>query len=221
MRLPDRVFATLRQVAAKYPGPASDETLAKVLNEVAWTHRAEPLRNADGEVIGVLKFGLSEKTGGRHIVHPQLGRIAEDILQLPDGTHWDVFTSAGHGNPLRPNQGESIVPNTPRRWVEPVKPEGEILIPGEGEDPPEEPVEPPKGGECQCKCGAVLEVVSRIATRGESDAAKETLYQLIAKVLIGEHIASLYQRLDRIEQALRDMPKEGCKVDKIKIGDLF
>jgi hypothetical protein len=206
MRLPDHVFATLRKVAAKYPGPASDETLAKVLNEVAWIHRLEG-------------FGLSEKTGGRHIVHPQLGRIAEDILQLPDGTHWDVFTSAGHGNPLRPNQGESIVPNTPRRWVEPVKPEGEVIIPGEGEDPPEEPVEPEAPTEC--KCGAVLEVVSRIATRGESDAAKETLYRLIANTLIGEHVASLYQRLDRIEKALNDMPKEGCKVDKIKIGDLF
>jgi hypothetical protein len=125
MRLPDHVFATLQRVAAKYPGPRPHDDYALVLNEVAWVHRAEG-------------FGLSEKTGGTRVHHPILGDMAEDILQLPDGTHWDVFASAGDGRPLQPTQGPAIVPNTPRRWLAPVKP-GEVIIPGPSVPPPVPP----------------------------------------------------------------------------------
>lgn len=194
MRLPDHVFATVQRVAAKYPGSASDETLAKALNEIAWAHREEG-------------FGLSRKEGGRRVKHPILGEIAEDILQLPDGTHWDVFESAGHGNPLKPHQGESIVPNTPRKWVAPVDPGGEVLIPA-----PNPPVTVPPGYSCQAPD------ISGLATDAALQGASETLYRLIADILIAEHVGDLQRRLAAIELALVET---NGQLEKITSSRLF
>jgi len=195
--LPDHVFATLEAVCAKYPGPASDETLGKVLNETAWIHRLE-------------NYGLSEKTGGRHIEHPELGPIAEDILQLPDGTHWDVLSAAGAGNPLRPNQGPSIVPNTPRRWLAPVNP-GEVIIPPKPPivDPPivDPPVTPPPA---TCKftgCQASNEVI--LARIGQLEAM---LDNLISAVLIDVHVAEIYKKLGALQESVDKLPKQGCRL---------
>lgn len=193
MRLPDNVFATVQRVAAKYPGAASDETLAKALNEIAWAHREE-------------WFGLSRKMGGRFITHPTLGPIAEDILQLPDGTHWDVFLSAGHGNPLKPNQGESIVPNTTREWLAPVSPEGEVIIPA----PTPTPVPPPAGVICQA-------ATSGLATEAQVKGSSEALYGLISEILIGEHVGGIVKRLEKLETSLAEVQALVEKISKARI----
>lgn len=199
MRLPDHVFATVQRVAAKYPGRVSDETLAKALNEIAWTHREEG-------------YGLSRKEGGRHIVHPTLGAIAEDILQLPDGTHWDIFLSAGHGNPLDPHQGESIVPNTPRPWVAPVAPTGEVIIP----PPPVPP--PPSYVGCQCK---VEEAIKGLATSREVEGASTALYELIANILIAEHVEDVKSKLGKIEAQVAAISEQVEKMAKSRLFRYF
>jgi hypothetical protein len=177
MKLPNHVFKTLQQVAGRYPGAASDAILGKVLNEVAWVHRKEG-------------FGLSRKDGGRYIVHPVLGPIAEDILQLSDGTHWDVLEGAGHGNPLKPHQGESIVPNTPRAWVAPIEPSPEVIIPPPPDKP--EPIPPPV---------VVVPEPPMVPTLTKEDLKAElgVIYRLIAEVVVAEHIGNLYQRLEALQ----------------------
>jgi hypothetical protein len=180
MRLPDAVYETVKRVAARYPGKRPHTDFALILNEVAWTHRLEG-------------FGLSEKLEGINVEHPQLGWIAEDILQLPDGTHWDVFLSAGDNRPVIPNQGESIVPNTSRRWVKPVAPGGEIIIPPKPPSPPPVVVPPPPPT-CTVVCQA-------------EKADFQAIYDLIAKVVIDEHIGAIYQRLERIEQLILNLPR--------------
>jgi hypothetical protein len=110
-RLPDHVYQTLKDICAAYPWSVvqSDEHLGELLNAVAWRHRAEG-------------WGLSRKTGGRHVDSPA-GPIAEDILQTQDGHHYDVLGSAARGNPLRPWQAESIgiIDLRARPWVAPVE----------------------------------------------------------------------------------------------------
>ncbi|WP_291982018.1 hypothetical protein [Luteitalea sp.] len=108
--LPDHVYRTLVEVCAEYPYPVvqSDEHLGEILNEVAYRHRDEG-------------WGLSRKTGGQRVGSP-VGEIAEDILQLPSGFHYDVLTAAKVGNPLLPNQGSNIgvIDLRNRPWVAPV-----------------------------------------------------------------------------------------------------
>jgi hypothetical protein len=109
MLLPEHVYNTLVSVCDTYPWPVveDDYHLGEILNEVAWTHRSEG-------------WGLSRKTGGRHVKSP-VGLIAEDILQLRDGNHFDVLQAASKGNPLKPVRVSSIGIIAPDRpWVAPV-----------------------------------------------------------------------------------------------------
>lgn len=128
--LPDHVYRTLVEVCAEYPWPVvqSDEHLGEILNEVAYRHRDEG-------------WGLSRKTGGQRVGSP-VGEIAEDILQLPSGFHYDVLTAAKVGNPLQPNQGSNIgvIDLRNRPWVPPV---AHRLSWKTGVTPGPDPVKPP------------------------------------------------------------------------------
>jgi hypothetical protein len=136
MKLPEHVYQTLVAVCNGYPWPTvqKDEHLGEILNAVAWVHRDEG-------------WGLSRKTGGRHVDSP-VGPIAEDILQLPDGNHFDVLGGAAVGNPLRPNQGESIgiINLRDRPWVAPVAHTVSWRQLDEPDDPPPPPDPPPTNG---------------------------------------------------------------------------
>lgn len=109
-QLPEHVYQTLVEVCEAYPYPVvqSDEHLGEILNEVAYRHRAEG-------------WGLSRKTGGRRVDSP-VGEIAEDILQLPNGNHYDVLGAAAQGNPLLPGRASNIgtIDLNARPWVAPV-----------------------------------------------------------------------------------------------------
>lgn len=128
--LPDHVYRTLVEVCAEYPYQVvqSDEHLGEILNEVAYRHRDEG-------------WGLSRKTGGQRVGSP-VGEIAEDILQLPSGFHYDVLTAAKVGNPLLPNQGSNIgvIDLRNRPWVAPV---AHRLSWKTGVTPGPDPVKPP------------------------------------------------------------------------------
>ena len=123
MRLPDDVFATLKAERARFGAVPTDEELGILLNRVAWAHRSAG-------------FGLSRKVGGTVVPFPGGGTICHDVLQLEDGTAWDVLTAAGAES--TPHQGESFIITDPRRpWVAPVDP-GPVEEPTE----PTEPTEP-------------------------------------------------------------------------------
>lgn len=129
--LPDDVYETLVEVCNRHPGPVQDDRLfGEILNEVAWRHR-------------FAGFGLSRKTGGRHVPSP-VGDIAEDVLQRrSDGHHWDVLGGAAVSQPLRPTRGQSIgVMRDPNRpWVAPVEPAGSSVP--DTPVPPVKPTAPP------------------------------------------------------------------------------
>jgi hypothetical protein len=110
--LPADVCATLHAVRG---GGAitSNAQLGEMLNRIAWTHRAQG-------------FGVNRKSGGNNCPSPA-GLIACDILQRQsDGAAWDVFGSAGPGEPTTPSCGGAIAPITDpaRPWVAPVEPNG-------------------------------------------------------------------------------------------------
>lgn len=134
MKLPEKVYDTLVWICLEYPWDTvqDDFHLGEILNFVAYQHRA------DG-------WGLSRKTGGQLVDSP-VGSIAEDILQLPDGNHFDVLIGARHGNPLDPSQATSIgiINLRDRPWVEPVDHTPRWLNPGEVIKPqdPVKPVDP-------------------------------------------------------------------------------
>ena len=108
MRLPDDVFATLKDERAKFGPSPDDHQLGTILNNTAWHHHQQ--------AIG--RFGLSHKVGGAVAHLPNGDTIAQDILMLPDGTAWDCLVAAGSGGPARPTQGESFVITDPARgWV--------------------------------------------------------------------------------------------------------
>ena len=108
MRLPDAVFATLRAERARFGVIPTDVKLGVLLNRVAWAHRDAG-------------FGLSRKVGGTTVLFPGGGTICHDVLQLLDGTAWDVLLAAGEG--ATPVQGDSFLITDPARpWVAPVDP---------------------------------------------------------------------------------------------------
>jgi hypothetical protein len=117
--LPADVCTTLRQVRGSAPITSNAE-IGAMLNRVAWTHRAQGL-------------GLSRKAGGNHCESPA-GPIACDILQLRDGTAWDVLSSAGPGEPTSPNCGGSI-----GRLTDPARPFVAAVDPGDTPDTPDTP----------------------------------------------------------------------------------
>lgn len=122
MRLPDDVFATLKAERARFGAVPTDTELGILLNRVAWAHR-------------LAGFGLSRKFGGVTVPFPGGGTICHDVLQLEDGTAWDVLLAAGAAS--TPVQGDSFLITDPARpWEAPVNPGG-----GEG-PPPEPPGEP-------------------------------------------------------------------------------
>jgi hypothetical protein len=115
--LPADVCTTLRQVRGSAPITSNAE-IGAILNRVAWTHRADGI-------------GLSRKTGGNHCESPA-GPIACDILQLRDGTAWDVLSAAGPGEPTSPTCGGSI-----GTLIDPARPFVAAVDPGDTPDTPD------------------------------------------------------------------------------------
>jgi len=108
MFLPDSVFDTLQRERNLLGSRPNAYALGVLLNAVAWEHRAEG-------------FGLSRKVGGITVPFPGGGTICHDVLQLPDGTAWDVLLAAGEQ--ATPIQGDSFTITDPARpWVAPVDP---------------------------------------------------------------------------------------------------
>jgi hypothetical protein len=115
--LPADVCSTLRAVRGS-EAITSNAQLGAMLNQVAWTHRASGI-------------GLNRKNGGNNCESPA-GKVACDILQRQsDGVAWDVFGSAGPGEPTTVNCGGAIDPITDpsRPWVAPVDPGGTVTPP--------------------------------------------------------------------------------------------
>lgn len=198
--LPSEVVQALNEECSKYRGPVNDDAVfGDVLNAVAWRTRH-------------LGIGLSRKTGGRHIDSP-VGPVAEDILQdCNTGHHWDVFAAAAVGNPLVCGAGPSIGimrdPNRP--CVPPVEPRYSgtpTPLPIPRPIPPPVYVPPPAPVldtfQVELLAAQVLALRSELeAHRLEARDGKDSLYQLIAEVLIAEHVGSLYERLAALQQAV-------------------
>jgi hypothetical protein len=174
-----------------------DEHLGEILNVVAYRHRAEG-------------WGLSRKTGGRHVDSP-VGPIAEDILQLPNGNHYDVLGGAEKGAPLRPGAGGNIgtINLRDRPWVAPVDHTPAWLLTGGGTGgggtSPPPPVTPPPSdlGPLQRDLAALLNTLSSIQARLDGKASKDdidTIYRLIAEQLIAVHVGELVERIDKLQQ---------------------
>lgn len=206
MQIPPSVVETLRRVCEKYPWPVVQEGrhLGEILNLVAWLHREH--KDESGKI---LMFGLSRKTGGQLVDSP-VGTIAEDILQLPDGHHWDVLGGAREGKPLLPGGGESIgiIDLRARPWVEPVEfwPEWYTGDPTPG---PLEPPSEPTPVACKCDCQAT----PCNATPCLVDGSIKDIYALIANVLIAVHVDELVKRLDRIEGVVNELKgRPGCRL---------
>jgi hypothetical protein len=212
MKLPEHVYDTLVAVCEGYPWPTvrEDEHLGEILNAVAWAHRDEG-------------WGLSRKTGGRHVDSP-VGPIAEDILQLPDGNHFDVLGGAAKGEPLRPGRATSIgiINLRDRPWVAPVQ---HIVswrqIADDPSDPPppdqepgEEPVPPPQ----TVDLGPVLAEIQALrvevkALTSEVATVKDGLFKEgppeAPSVL--QHIDDAKQRIDTVLTAVNSKSSGGSR----------
>jgi hypothetical protein len=193
MQLPNEVYETLVEICEAYPWPVVQEDfhIGEILNAVAWRHKQ------DG-------WGLSRKTGGKHIDSP-VGPIAEDILQLPDGNHFDVLGGIDVGQPLRPGRASSIgiINLRGRPWVAPK--DHNITWWGATNPPKDEPpvTEKPETKcefkPCECKCSntEVLEAIQSLRDRIDELA---THFDGIG--------ATQIEQLDRIEAK----PTGSCKL---------
>jgi hypothetical protein len=196
--LPDDVIAVLREECAKFPGPvASDEVFAIVLERTACRTQAHGM-------------GLSRKSGGRHVTHPdpRIGDVAEDILQRQDGHHWDVFGGAQVGAPLNPGQGPSIgvIDLRARPWVGPVcsdvggghKPAPEPTPqPGPSPTPTPQPPAPAPGVDLS---GVMQRLEALERAVGEKPSRGDIRQEMNELVLGPEVMGFLREVLDRIER---------------------
>lgn len=121
VQLPDNVYATLKALRPKYPTPLGDQGAA-LLNEVAWTHRAEG-------------YGLESKSGGNTCPQPTTGKTCGCDILRTQTLGWDCLGDAeGAGTPVQADSG----PADPARFVAPIDP-------GNVEPPVDPPVDPPTG----------------------------------------------------------------------------
>lgn len=222
MRLPQHVYDTLVEVCDSYPFPVVQDAmhLGEILNAVAWRHRAEG-------------WGLSRKTGGTRVPSPA-GEIAEDILQLPDGHHFDVLGAAGVGKPLRPGQPESIgvIDLQARPWVAPVDHVPAWLAATGGPPRSHSTPQPPAAAAPACAARAVVEplqaqidvVRSHIdALRAQLDAVAARLDQLLARETIdpallqatydalckgGTPAPSVLEHIDDVKRMVAGLPRD-------------
>lgn len=208
--LPAEVVNVLREECAKYPGPVTDEhVFGNVLNATAWRTRH-------------LGMGLSRKTGGKRVPSP-VGEVAEDVLQdCNTGHHWDVFAGAELGRPLVCGGGASIGimqdPNRP--CVRPVEPSGgSAPAPDPGPSPTPPAPAPAPGIDYRAEMAALTAAVAALRSdvavlraeaagiRSEAGNAHESLYRLIAETVVAVHLDDIKARVDRVEQAIANMPK--------------
>lgn len=208
-RLPDEVLRVLAEECDARPGPMPDDrAFGELLNAVAWRTRH-------------LGMGLSRKTGGHRVPSP-VGEVAEDVIcDMRTGHHWDVIGGAGVGRPLSCGAGPSIgVMTDPNRpCVPPVEPAGGS-VPEPGTPAPTQPAPAPTPApdyraEIAALTAAVAALRSDVAVlraeaagiRSEAANAHESIYRLIAETLIAEHVASVYQRLDALQQQIANQPR--------------
>lgn len=199
MRLPAHVFDTLVEVCEAYPYRTVQDAyhLGEILNAVAYRHRDEG-------------WGLSRKTGGTRVPSP-VGEIAEDILQLPNGHHFDVLGSAKVGNPLLPGRPDSIgiIDLAARPWVAPV-----LHVPSwmQREPPTQAPTPTPTPAPTVCACAADLSVLRAqmqtaldrldvILHREAADAGQQRgVYDLIASEVI--------PHIDDVKRLVAGVPRD-------------
>ena len=132
----NNLLPDLQAERAKYPdGPIPAATIAKILNAVAWAHRAEG-------------WGMLQKGSGNSC--PIAGRFVScDILiHKPSVTHWDVLNNAeGDGTGTAAAQFNLVGPCVVgpasgcamRNFLDPVDPGGAVPAPA-----PEPPATPPQ-----------------------------------------------------------------------------
>lgn len=109
MTRPASLEDAVRAERAKYPALLTLDQPAKILNAVAWAHRA------DG-------WGLSAKPNGNHVPAPQGMFVAYDILHhQPSNALFGCFTDELRATV---NWGEEIYHGDPvgRPWVAPIAP---------------------------------------------------------------------------------------------------
>jgi hypothetical protein len=187
MQLDDAVYKTLVEVCDAYPWNVVQEDyhIGEILNAVAYAHRDKG-------------YGLSRKTGGKHIDSP-VGPIAEDILQLPDGNHFDVLGGIDVGQPLRPGRASSIgiINLRDRPWVKPISHPIEWLgghvQPDEPDKEPDKEPDPVPNEPCKFTPCSFPETVSK----AEFEAFKQRVEVLFAH--IDKNQAQMIEQLGRVE----------------------
>jgi hypothetical protein len=204
--LPDDVIAVLREECAKFPGPvASDEVFAIVLERTACRTQAHGM-------------GLSRKSGGRHVTHPdpRIGDVAEDILQRQDGHHWDVFGGAAIGNPLNPGQGPSIgvINLGARPWVGPVCADAGVPTP---QPPPPGPPQPPPPPAPTVDLSGVIGRLDALDSVVREKPSRGDIRQEMNELVLGPEVMGfLREVLDRLERK----PSSGGSGCILRRGDV-
>lgn len=216
MQLPESVYQTLVAVCASYPWPVvqQDAHLGEILNEVAYRHRAEG-------------WGLSQKRFGRHVQSPA-GPVAEDILQLPNGHHFDVLGGAGVGLPLQPGRATSIgvIDLTSRPWVAPVAHTlSWASTPPVPSEPPQtvpEPVPDPATPVLPDLIAtrileALVDLQAQVKSLRETQALEfDTLHRDLVEWLgehvVAEHLDDIKQRIDAVRARVDALPSQGCRL---------
>lgn len=212
MRLPENVYQTLVSICDAYPWPVvqRERDLGDILNRVAWLHRS------DG-------WGLSRKVAGQHVDSP-VGPIAEDILQLKNGHHFDVLGGAGVGQPLRPGRPNSIgiIDLNARPWVAPVDHVPAWLVDGPAPPPAPDPdPEPDIPVACDCQCNvteqdvaglteAVFKLAADIQAMRQEQARAGRLEELVQELV--RHLDDTKARVERVSQELANKPVGKCKI---------
>lgn len=207
MQLPEPVYQTLVAVCASYPWPVvqQDAHLGEILNEVAYRHRAEG-------------WGLSQKRFGRHVQSPA-GPVAEDILQLPNGHHFDVLGGAGVGLPLQPRRATSIgiIDLASRPWVAPVAHTlSWASTPPVPVDPPDTvPTTPdtPPGVDTARILDALAALDAQIVSLRETQAREfEALLEWLGTQVVAIHLDDIKQRIDAVRARVDGLPQQGCRL---------
>src|SRR5436190_1561525 len=95
----NNLLADLQAERAKYPdGPIPAATIAKILNAVAWAHRAEG-------------WGMLQKGSGNSCPIAGMFVSCDILIHKPSVTHWDVLNNAegdGTGTAAADANSESV-----------------------------------------------------------------------------------------------------------------
>ena len=186
--MPDSLEAEVRAERAKYPAVLTEDQPAKILNAVAWKHRA-------------LGWGLSVKKAGNRVPSPQGVDVAYDILHhKPTDTLWGCFTDelratvnwgqeAHHHNPDRP-------------WLAPIAP---AVEPAHVDAPSH--VDTPPAVDPLAKRVEQLELIVKQLNGDVASLKEERLVDdLIAEGLLSR-VADLERKLEEVKRTPAPLPR--------------